>query len=424
MKKIVGLMFMCLLSLTLLPVIATVKAQGKTSLSNYSTDVTVPRGGKTTITGTLTAYSACDITMELYKSDFMNFQVSSPKVPASITVGEGVPVSIDIDVSPTATQGTHCMIVLGYADGEHEWTWFCWVNVDFSKVLGFTQEDHYYDGWIQYENFPRSIYGPNNCNGVTFTVKVKCPQDYYAADPNDAPYGERIWINWACAGWATYNWVGEHGLWCPKDSATSYSFNCGISSYWNVGTEEFRLFITRVNDSAILDELDVSIPINCVGSGPPDSSASTKAITMPKYDLTVFSTEGGTITPSTGTYIYNENIVVPINATPNEGYNFTCWNIDGTNVTEPQQNITMNRDHIAEAFFSKIPDIPKNPDIDTNHDGKIDILDITFVAIKYGLSKATCPNWDEDKCYLADMNSDGVVNVVDLTMVAIHYGQS
>ena len=52
---------------------------------------------------------------------------------------------------------------------------------------------------------------------------------------------------------------------------------------------------------------------------------------------------------------------------------------------------------------------------DTNRDGKVNILDLTFVASHFG--KADAPT-------AADVNGDGKVNILDLTLVASHFGES
>jgi Dockerin type I domain/CARDB len=55
---------------------------------------------------------------------------------------------------------------------------------------------------------------------------------------------------------------------------------------------------------------------------------------------------------------------------------------------------------------------------DVNADGKVNILDMVRIAIKFGM---TYPNvgWDPN----ADINSDGKINILDIVVVAIHYGE-
>lgn len=50
-------------------------------------------------------------------------------------------------------------------------------------------------------------------------------------------------------------------------------------------------------------------------------------------------------------------------------------------------------------------------------DGKVNILDITMMAIRFGSRKGDT-NWS----YMADVNNDGVINIVDIANVAINFG--
>ncbi len=56
---------------------------------------------------------------------------------------------------------------------------------------------------------------------------------------------------------------------------------------------------------------------------------------------------------------------------------------------------------------------------DLNADGKVNIQDITIVAIAYQ-SKLGDPNWNE----LADLDKNGIVNILDISMVAKDYGKT
>jgi hypothetical protein len=54
---------------------------------------------------------------------------------------------------------------------------------------------------------------------------------------------------------------------------------------------------------------------------------------------------------------------------------------------------------------------------DLNHDGTIDIKDISIVAKAYG-SDPTKPNWNP----IADLNGDGYVDIKDISIVAKVFG--
>lgn len=61
----------------------------------------------------------------------------------------------------------------------------------------------------------------------------------------------------------------------------------------------------------------------------------------------------------------------------------------------------------------EILDLPEKP-WDVNMDGRVNILDLTFVASHFG---------NEDAPPEADVNGDGNVNILDLTLVANHFGE-
>ena len=77
---------------------------------------------------------------------------------------------------------------------------------------------------------------------------------------------------------------------------------------------------------------------------------------------------------------------------------------------------------ISKAAGVQLPVIIENAEIteppigpwDTNRDGNVNILDLTFVASHIGNDNAP-PE--------ADVNGDGTVNILDLTLVAGHFGE-
>ena len=77
---------------------------------------------------------------------------------------------------------------------------------------------------------------------------------------------------------------------------------------------------------------------------------------------------------------------------------------------------------ISKAAGVQLPVIIENGEIteppigpwDTNRDGNVNILDLTFVASHIGNDSAPPA---------ADVNGDGTVNILDLTLVAVHFGE-
>jgi len=78
--------------------------------------------------------------------------------------------------------------------------------------------------------------------------------------------------------------------------------------------------------------------------------------TTTKYDLTINSTEGGSVTtPGEATFTYDEGEVVDLVATPDAGYHFVNWTGDVgavADVNDATTTITMNDDYTITANFA------------------------------------------------------------------------
>jgi len=58
-----------------------------------------------------------------------------------------------------------------------------------------------------------------------------------------------------------------------------------------------------------------------------------------------------------------------------------------------------------------------HPRCDVNEDGEVNILDITVIGQKHGMTiVAPYPRWD--------VNQDGVANVQDLTVTGYYFGET
>jgi len=89
--------------------------------------------------------------------------------------------------------------------------------------------------------------------------------------------------------------------------------------------------------------------------------AFTIAVRPAPHDLTISSTEGGSVTtPGVGNFTYDEGTVVDLIAEADEGYRFVEWTGDvGTidDVYAAETNITMNGDYSITANFVAIYDL-------------------------------------------------------------------
>jgi hypothetical protein len=69
------------------------------------------------------------------------------------------------------------------------------------------------------------------------------------------------------------------------------------------------------------------------------------------YYLTITSTEGGTTNPLPGTYSYTVGSSLNVTATPDPGYSFDYWLLDGEERTENPITMTMDANRTLEAVF-------------------------------------------------------------------------
>jgi len=101
-----------------------------------------------------------------------------------------------------------------------------------------------------------------------------------------------------------------------------------------------------------------------------DVDAATTTITMnddyaitanfiARYDLTIASTAGGSVTgPGEGTFTYDDGIVVNLKAEPEQGYRFVNWTGDVDDIADVQAattTITIKGDSTITANFEEIP---------------------------------------------------------------------
>jgi hypothetical protein len=164
-------------------------------------------------------------------------------------------------------------------------------------------------------------------------------------------------------------WDIEDTLWIAvagqdrgyQEGTTAYpaSYTDGTSTLSSGGTASCRtLSARRVFTVASEDPGAFTIPIS-------DSwVAFTIAVRPAPCDLTISSTEGGSVTePGEGTFSYGEEAVVNLVATPDEGYLFGEWTGNVSTIADvyaAATNITMNGDYSITAEFIKRHDLTIN----------------------------------------------------------------
>lgn len=75
-----------------------------------------------------------------------------------------------------------------------------------------------------------------------------------------------------------------------------------------------------------------------------------------EYELTISIEGQGTTTPAVGTHSYDENTEVNLTASPDDGWEFEKWVIDGVDVMEVSTQVTMDNDITAVAHFEEVDD--------------------------------------------------------------------
>ena len=109
-------------------------------------------------------------------------------------------------------------------------------------------------------------------------------------------------------------------------------------------SSDTRLVFAQWNDGSKADPRTITVT----------ASATYTALWNTQYQLTIsVSPSGsGTTSPSTGSYWYNSGTSVTVSATPNTGYTFNHWDLDGSNVgTEIFYSVYMGQPHVLTAVF-------------------------------------------------------------------------
>jgi uncharacterized repeat protein (TIGR02543 family) len=129
--------------------------------------------------------------------------------------------------------------------------------------------------------------------------------------------------------------------------------------------ENFKKGGEKVKNKVLLISLAVvlALSISLIGcGGGAGQQEEEEEPEIPKYNLTVSSTQGGSIiNPGAGISTYDEGTNVDLVAVANEGYVFNGWTGDVGNIADdknPITTITMNADYIITASFKELPEQP------------------------------------------------------------------
>jgi hypothetical protein len=84
-----------------------------------------------------------------------------------------------------------------------------------------------------------------------------------------------------------------------------------------------------------------------------DSDHNLQAIfTLAQLTLTISTSTGGTTEPGPGVYVYDYGANVSVTVTPNAGYIFSYWLLDGVNVTSSSITLPTDGTHTLQAVFT------------------------------------------------------------------------
>jgi hypothetical protein len=83
-------------------------------------------------------------------------------------------------------------------------------------------------------------------------------------------------------------------------------------------------------------------------------SVTAVATFIERWVLTMSAATNGTISPVAGTYTYDNNETQEIEATPDDGYEFTKWTINGADETQNPYTVVMDAAKTVVAFFASL----------------------------------------------------------------------
>jgi parallel beta-helix repeat protein len=179
-----------------------------------------------------------------------------------------------------------------------------------------------------------------------------------------------------------------------------HAFNNASTAVWDLGyprggnywsdwndTDVYRgTFQNETGSDGILDHPYI------IGEADVDHYPLAESLSTENCTLTIMATVGGSTFPAPGTYVYDVRSDVTVTATPNEGYNFGYWLLDGEETHENPLNLLMCSDHVLEAFFAdltapNITIVTQNPPEDAVTPSDIVTVNASVVDLGSGLKQ-------------------------------------
>jgi hypothetical protein len=230
------------------------------------------------------------------------------------------------------------------------------------------------------------------------------------------------------ASGATKHFATDSSNWVAKTKAGSF-----IDASLTSGSHSLKLIGNA--DGVVLDRLVLTGDTTCTPTGtgdncanPADTTDPVVTITRPADNTTLTSTVqvAAQATDDVGVAkveFYVDNVLKGTASTANQwgNYNFdldpTAYS-DGAHVlTAKAYDAALNSATSSPINFTVDTNTPPAPTIagDINGDGKVDFLDFSSLAGKYGQTGSNLGS--------ADINGDGKVDFLDFSILASHYGE-
>ncbi|MGB6873625.1 MAG: C1 family peptidase [Dehalococcoidia bacterium] len=136
----------------------------------------------------------------------------------------------------------------------------------------------------------------------------------------------------------------------------TFTYDDGTAVNLVAEPEEGYRFVSWTGDVDDIADVQAAITTITIKG---DSAITANFEEIPRYDLAVSSTAGGSVTgPGEGTFTYYEGTAVDLIAEPEEGYRFVNWTGDVDDIADVQAaatTITIKGDSTITANFEEIP---------------------------------------------------------------------
>jgi hypothetical protein len=240
------------------------------------------------------------------------------------------------------------------------WNWKIQYFLTVSSSYGTTGGQGWYDsGATAYASLNSGTFDHGNGTRRLFTQ--------WGGDASGTNYAQSNQITMSAPKTALANWKTQYlltvvtdpsGL-TPQPTRNPAGEAGPANSWWYDASTSITLTAQSVT-SYTFNRWDVDGSLKTVGDNPISVSMNTRHTATAHYTqvitytLAITATAGGTTNPASGTYTYSGGATVNVAATPNAGYRFDHWVLNGSNVgsTNPI-SVLMDRNRSLQAVFAE-----------------------------------------------------------------------